>query len=185
MINCTNSILFAPINKYRKIPEKLIYSRSFIFAGKLFEHCKVFSTKTGKFGGFMEMRPEAITLNNFRKPSVYVSYLYSNVSGHGFGTSLLNYARSFSKEVGCEGRIFLDADSSLNPYYAPHIFYRKYGMNTGKREIDKKLDKFIKKRKNATNKDFSIERMFYPPIAYSKEKNIFKRLFTKMRDIFC
>ncbi len=99
--------------------------------------------------------------------SLFISYLNTGEnSGKGLGTMLLDIARQYSQEMGLGGRFHLEAGSLYNSEQVPHIFYRKYGMNTGRPSIDRKMDSFVRKRKKATNLDFKIMPMFYPPIEY-------------------
>ena len=97
-------------------------------------------------------------------PSLYISYLFSHPIRHGLGGKMLDFAKLHSKEVGCKGNFHLDACGGYLPNHIPHIFYRKSGMNTTSALINFKLDKFIKKQKKATYRDFSDVTMYYPPI---------------------
>ena len=90
---------------------------------------------------------------------------------------MINFAKNYSKQVGCNGYIILKATSIKNESYSPCIFYRKENFSTLDKKIDKKLDYFIKKKLFATQKDFPSMLMFYPP----KEKtNKFREFFLKI-----
>lgn len=95
-------------------------------------------------------------------------------------------AKRYSQQLGLEGRFHVDASSLKQYEYAPHVFYKKYGMNTGRPSIDKKLDLYIQKRKNATALDFKVLTMFYPPIQYEvKDKTPFlKRIMKAIYQFF-
>ena len=56
------------------------------------------------------------------------------------------------------------SSAGYSPRRIPHIFYRKYGMNTNDANVNKRLDKFIAKGKTADYYDFSDINMYYPPI---------------------
>jgi len=90
--------------------------------------------------------------------------LLSKPRKQGLGKKLLQYATKMSEELGCGGRIFLGADPQFIPNEVPHIFYRKFGMNTESENVNNKLDKFIKEGKQATIKDFHKIKMYYPPV---------------------
>lgn len=179
MLNISH-LKYPPI-KYN-LPDKLIYHNQVYKEGYRLEKFNVFSTNPnsqnhGEMYCFKEhiLRPDK---QDF-VPSLYIDFLYSTKSGEGFGTALLNFAKNYSKKIGCEGRIHLMASSGLIPQRAPQIFYKKCGLNSADKEINKKLDKFIKKHKNATFKDFTNTPMYYPPIKFRESKilRFFENLF--------
>lgn len=156
-----------------KLPEYLIYIKHQVYGTNIRETCvSMFSTKNPSESAVMFCNPEVI----YRKDkgwvnSLYISYLTVLKSkGKGLGTNLLNFAKIYSEKLGCEGRFHLYASSSGPAKYIPHIFYRKFGMNTGFIDIDKTLDMFIKQRKKATAQDFKTLEMFYPPVVYSEKQ---------------
>ncbi|MCM1338198.1 MAG: hypothetical protein NC191_00830 [Muribaculaceae bacterium] len=105
--------------------------------------------------------------------SLYVSYLDTlGNCNKGLGTVLLNIASIYSNRLGFGGRFHLDASGLQSPNRVPHIFYRKFGMNTGFECTDKEMDKFVKSGKPATYLDFKSMTMFYPPIKYPNENKI-------------
>lgn len=170
-----------PLKKY-SLPDKLIYCNSIYKHGDKFEKFYIFSTNQnckahGEMYCFKEhiLRPDS---NDF-VPSLYIDFLFSTKSGEGFGTSLLNFAKNYSKKIGCEGRIHLMASSGLVPQRAPQVFYKKCGLNSADKTTNKKLDQFIKKHKNATYKDFHNTPMYYPPIKFPESRflDFFERLF--------
>ncbi|MBR1425122.1 hypothetical protein IJ579_06125 [bacterium] len=162
--------------KPRPLPDKLIYvPTGSINDSIFFQQFKIFSTKTGDYGGFITLSKSEAYINGKMRPSLYIDHLFSARFGKGFGTALLDFARTVSKKVGCEGRIHLCADGYFRPNAIPHVFYRRYGMNTGIEEIDKVLDKFVQKRKNARYTDFSIVEMYYPPVTYEKTETIYRK----------
>ena len=71
--------------------------------------------------------------------SVYVKYLMSPDSGLGLGTDFLNFVQAYSKKKGCKGYFHLYASASYTPTRIPHIFYRKYGMNTENAKTEKAI----------------------------------------------
>lgn len=161
---------YPPI-KQRKLPEYLIIRNH----GKEEPGMLVYSalsTKTGKLCADVSVFPEDILHNNRYIRSMYIAELLSYNQNHGAGTALINFVKNLSKKCSCEGRIHLSASPSYNPNRVPHIFYRKCGMTTDNDYYDHKLDKFIKKGKNATYKDFGAMMMYYPP---EGEKNISKK----------
>lgn len=141
----------------------------------------LFPTNKSEFGKIviMECAKEFITRKDIGyTESLCIDKLISTCRGKGYGTAMLDFAKIYSKKTGCNGFFHLFADGCYNPHRLPHIFYRKYGMSTTNYKIDKKLDKLIKKGKNATYKDFKTEEMFYPPIKHPESK--FKQFISKL-----
>lgn len=179
-----SNLKYPPIkNKnIKELPKVLIYHQSRICYDKFI----LFSTNKSEFGKqvIMECTKEFINRDGRKNiPSLYIDNLISNCSGNGLGTKMLDFAKIYSKKVGCNGYFHLLADGCYNPHRLPHIFYRKYGMNTTNYKIDKKLDKLIKKGKNATYKDFKTEEMYYPPIKHKEIKHKeskFKQFISKL-----
>lgn len=142
----------------------------------------LFPTNKSEFGRIviMECAKEFITRKDIGyTESLCIDKLISTCRGKGYGTAMLDFAKIYSKKTGCNGFFHLFADGCYNPHRLPHIFYRKYGMSTLNPKIDKKLDKLIVKKQNATYKDFDTEKMYYPPIKHpeSKLKQIIKKIF--------
>lgn len=151
----------------KKFPDKLVTHKYYDYLGKKIDEFTMFSTKKSEQGKRAIMRcfPEQINRDGMEKvPSLYVLHLFSNCSGSGFGTAMLDFAKIYSKKIGCKGFFHLTSDTAFTPSRIPHPFYRKYGMNTGNIRIDKKLDKFVRSGKDATYQDFYNVEMYYPPI---------------------
>jgi hypothetical protein len=170
---------FPPI-KPQKLPQTLIYSSHVKCNNLSYRTATMFDTKTGKRCCFMAYIPAITYLSEEVRRSLYISFLNSYTHDRGYGTQMLNFARKCSQREGCYGNIHLSADWTLLPERIPHIFYKKYGMNSGDKKTDKKLDKFIKKGKDATYKDFRRTPMYYPPMKYPKTKGF----LNKLKDIF-
>lgn len=174
---------YPPIKKtnIKKIPDVLISHQYFNYCNIPINHFILSPTKKSEFGKIVIMDCIDTYIKRDGKvniPSLYIWKLISNCSGSGYGSKMLDFARIYSKKIGCNGYINLTADGCYNPHRLPHIFYRKYGMSTESSKIDKKLDKFIKKGKNATYKDFKTEEMYYPPIKHPESK--FKQFISKL-----
>ncbi len=183
MLNCTY-FRYPPI-KY-KLPENLIFHKTIKLDGGEYEKFVMFSTKTGDKKGtaLMKCFPTLIERDGKKNvPSLYVWFLKS--SEHGFGTAMLNLARRYSQQVGCGGRFHLSADVGFMPNRIPHIFYRKFGMSTGDPGIDKKLDKFIARGKDATWNDFKTMPMYYPPMASQEQpkRTVFQKILHNFENI--
>lgn len=118
-------------------------------------------------------------------PSLMIHMIKSTPMKQGLGTVMLNIAKKFSKQIGCEGRLDLKAVSQFTPDELPHIFYRKYGFNTTDNQINKKLDSFIAKNKKATKDDFQDMMMYYPPVkAEDKTQSKIKKLSDYVKILF-
>ena len=173
MINRISNQLKYPPLKYikREIPDKLFLFKKADFGN--INDVVMFSTKPP----FGEARMSYFKSES--RDSIGITMLLSFPRKQGLGTEMLRLASKISQQEGFEGRFFLVADPSFTPNEAPHLFYRKFGMNTGNKNIDKKMDAFIKKGKQGTYVDFPREFMYYPPIPYQQEKNgisIYKKL---------
>lgn len=170
-----SKLLYPPIkcNTPKKLPECLFMHQYTDYAGVQVDKFTLIPTDKKHFGKRIIMKcfPEYIDRDGkINIPSLYVWKLTSNCSGDGFGTKMLNFAQNYSRRLGCNGYLHLSADVCYTPNRVPHLFYRKYGMSTDSTYIDKKLDRFIKKGKDATYREFNTMNMFYPPIEHPKNK---------------
>ncbi len=169
-----------------KLPEKLIFQKSIEYFDNPVYHFTMFSTNPAERGKQVIMRcfPDIIQRPDRKEkvPSLYIWFLSSNDSGSGYGKAMIEFARNFSKKIGCNGYIHLDADTGLMPYRVPHIFYRKCGMSTANPYEDWCLDKYIVKGKKATYKNFKSMDMFFPPIEH--DLALADKLFFKIANIF-
>lgn len=183
-----NHLKYPPIkNTLKKIPDKLVYYSN---NSKLY-HDFIISTTTKPYKTCrMYCNVAKLHLEGKVIPSIYVYMIASSPIKNGLGSNMLKIVEKFSKDNGCNGRFHLFADTSLFPQEIPQVFYRKFGMTTGDKKTDAKLDKFIKKKKPATNKDFKSTLMYYPPLdtpkktksiltILKKAKNFFHRLLNK------
>lgn len=175
-------ILYPPI-KYptKKTPEKLIYYR--FFNNKI--HDFSISTTSKPFvTGVLTCSEEREFRKNGERSAIFVGLIKSNPRKQGLGTEMLNMAIKLSKNLGHEGRIFICAFPDLCKEEVSHIFYRKFGMNSEDEILNKKMDKFIKKEKRATIKDFPNKTyMYYPPVPTIKQEktNIILKALKKLK----
>ena len=176
-----SSLKYPPIKhvQFKNVPEKLIYHSYTGFFSCKIDKFTMFSTKKTELNNrcMMICFPESIFREGKLVKSLYVQNLISNCSGSGFGTAMLDFAKKYSEKVGCKGRFHLFASSSYTPKRSPHVFYKRYGLNSGDFLVDKKLDRFIKKGKNSTYLDFKDMEMYYPPI---KGKSLFRRFIDNL-----
>lgn len=177
MLNCKN-MKYAPLvcPKLNKFPDKLIYEQRSSVVG--LRKYVIFSTKSGENAlGKMICYPSTVErAGQGKQNSLYVWSLFSPTSGKGVGTAMLDFAKVLSYQLGCGGRFHLSADSGWFPNRVPHIFYRKYGMTTDSQYFDRRLDKFVKKGKNATHLDFPTMDMFYPPLVRSEKDGLLTKI---------
>lgn len=185
-----NKSLF-PISYTRrfKIPEYLICHESIKYKYSSNEECfLLFSLKNPSERAIMYCCPEEIFRKDFGwVKSLYIGYLETiNGKGKGLGTKLLKFAEQYSRDIGCQGKFHLYSSGNKDLEKAPHVFYRKFGMNTGCPSVDKKLDYFVKKKKSAANLEFKTMLMFYPPIEYDVKAKIpiFKRVIKTLLSYF-
>ena len=97
-----------------------------------------------------------------KPPVLIIDLLISIARRQGLGSSLINYAKNFSKKQGCEGKLCLKADVSFDINHIPHVFYRKMGFGALDVKDNIKIDKAIQKHKNLTYKDLPCLTMVYP-----------------------
>ena len=178
-----------PINyNNKKIPETLFYKtlRSDEEYGKPFEHFIAFNKK-GKITGIIDGAMETIHplvgspfFPGFKKfKSFYVYYIRSHE--HNFGNSLLNFVQKISKKNGGKGRFHLIASDCYNPQKPPHIFYRKYGMDSLYTEIIRDIDKYIKGKIKLEDLDLIDTPMYFIPKESKQKQNIIKKITSKIK----
>lgn len=159
---------------FRKtLPEKMFYNRYFFLSEKTnMLDFVLFKPNSKKVAGEIYLRKSD---KNFRPDysgsSIIVDYIAAYRYNKGNGTSLMNFAKKYSKDNGCNGYLVLSADPAFMPNKVPHTFYRKQGFTTLDESTDKKLDNFIKHNKNARHTDFLSMLMYYP----APQKNIKRR----------
>ena len=168
--------------KPQKLPDHLIYrTQKQISYDKIIQIARIISLKDGQLKGAVEFFPALAYRNGSKKePSVFIYVLQVFDRKKGYGTKLLNYVKNYSKEIGCNGNLWLDSSPCLLPQEIPHTFYRKFGMTTDNKKIDKQLDKFIKQHKIPTHRDMCEVLMFYPENKPEPKENIFKRIWKKL-----
>ena len=153
-----------------QIPKHVIFHQTVgrhEITGEIIDRFIMFSTKKGEedIKAVLDCMVTTVDRDGMRNvPSVYVNKLMSPNSGRGLGTEFLNFVQNYSKKKGCNGYFHLFSSAGYSPRRIPHIFYRKYGMNTNDANVNKRLDKFIAKGKTADYYDFSDINMYYPPI---------------------
>lgn len=173
----------------QKIPDHFIFKHTTKYSSGLNEDCfTAVSTKNPKEKAVMYCYPEQVYRRDMGwVNSLYISYLDSmDHPRRGLGTVLLNFATKYSEQLGYNGRFHVEASNLKNEEEVPHVFYKKFGMNTGRRSIDKQLDVFVQQGKNATYMDFKTMPMFYPPIQYEiKDKTpLLKRIIKSISHYF-
>lgn len=153
-----------------QIPKHLIFHQAVgrhEVTGELVDRFVMVSTKKGEENvkAILECMVSTVDRDGIKDvPSVYVNKIMSPSSGRGLGTEFLNFVQNYSKKHGCNGYFHLFSSAGYSPNRIPHIFYRKYGMNTNDAYVNRRLDRFIAKGKTANYCDFSDINMFYPPI---------------------
>lgn len=142
------------------------------------QHVFDFYSDTGKnkLGTLVCHKSELQLRPNYDGNVLAIDFLEVTNKNQGFGTKVLKFAEEYSKQIGCKGFMTLKADGSYMPERIPHIFYRKFGFSTLDKGADKKLDKFIKKKVNATIKDFPCLLMHFP--VPDKKTNGLKRILS-------
>ena len=119
--------------------------------------------RSNRLGTLICHKSELPIRPNSDKSVLAIDFLEVFQKDKGTGTKIIKFAQEHSINIGCNGYITLKADSTFTPQRIPHIFYRKLGFSTFDENLDKKMDKYISKNKNATSKDFPCLLMHYPP----------------------
>lgn len=179
-----SKIKFPPI-KYKPLaqkPEELIYKSGLRFGyGPKADFFFMLRTKEPKKHSYMIVSPQEIERDGKTNvPSLYIWKIFSNPMKNGFGTKMLNFARYYSEKKGFKGYFHLEASPIYTPQSVPHIFYGKSGMNTKSPKLNKKIEIFIKNKKQATQEDFPNIVMYYPPIKYETILEKIKKFFSNL-----
>ena len=162
-----------PIKFQKHIPNNLIYTvKKPLRSGVIRYYSKLIDLQHGRLLAYMNTERELIPKENAIVPSLYVDIIKSVYKNKGYGTQLMNYAKTLSKKLGCNGNIHLIACNEFDSKRAPHIFYKKWGMNTGDYFIDSKIDNFIQRNKKTQKDDFPNIEMYYPPVKYDIDPDI-------------
>lgn len=167
------------LRRYDKLPDKLIYHNVNRYASGFSEDVfTIFFTRDSKNHAVMYCTPcEVYRRDMGRVKSLSVEFLYNASKKHmGLGRALMEFAKIYSKQIGCGGRVNLYASKGEAFKEYPHLFYRKCGFNTGLSLCDKKMDKYLRQKVKPEDAEFPTLKMFYPPIKYDEQKTSF---FTK------
>lgn len=159
-----------------EIPEVLFYKlskKSVMHPPQ--EEFLAFSTKgDNNWGEIVVHKSKMLHRNDYSGDTLAIDFIGSNERHKGLGSSMIEFAKNYSKKKGCNGYLVLRADSSIDKHQVPHIFYRKQGFTTLDKKTDNKLDMFIKNDKKATSFDFMTQMMYYP--APPKKPSLFERI---------
>ena len=131
-----------------------------------------------KLGTLVCHKSEIQIRPNYDGNVLAIDFLEVTNKNQGFGTKILKFAEEYSNQIGCKGYMTLKADGSYMPERIPHIFYRKFGFTALEKHTDKRLDKFIKRKTNATINDFTSLLMHYPKP--DKKPSILKRILSSV-----
>lgn len=138
---------------FKNIPNQLIYHPE----GSCYY--KMFDRNNGKVLGFMEAGPISLNGNNL----FYIDKLFIFQKRMHFGTKFLDFAVNLSNKQGCNGKLMLKAsNTAFDPHNPPHIFYRKYGFTCSDKKMLKKIDKYIKMKKQLDYKNTPSVFMYFP-----------------------
>ena len=152
------------LSSKEKLPEVLFYKRPASSVMKPpQDEFVAFSTKGDM--NYCEMLVHKSSMQNrqdYSGKTLAIDFIKSKEKRKGLGTAMLDFAKNYSKKNGCNGYLVLRAESSIDKSHVPHIFYRKQEFTTLDKKLDKKLDMFIRKNKDATSDDFATTLMYYP-----------------------
>lgn len=171
----------APKKSLTKIPEVLFWKRKVnpIMHPVQTEFVAISTTGDGNFGELIVHKTDISRRTDYNGSSLAIDFIKSQQPGKGLGKQMLLFARNYSKQIGCNGYILGKADVSFTPQKIPHLLFRKYGLSSLDKNIDNRMDKFIKEGKIATSKDFPCMLVFYPPLEIPKKHSKLCKLFQK------
>lgn len=145
-----------PINK---IPDVLIYKvpKPPVIVGYTYRKSgnpalyRMADTKTGQFVGEMvgdvvvhdkSIKQDFYPLETPYK-SFYIAELQIEEKSMGYGSKFINFAKSLSRQFGCNGRVHLVSSRLYDSQHPPHVFYRKCGFTSNNKFMNDYLDDCI------------------------------------------
>lgn len=137
-------------------------SRTLFYKHPYSDGYNIIATDAKKKVGVMYAQSRKVSYINFLE--IDFLGIMKNERRKGYGTEALNFAKNLSKKEGCGGRLILTAD--ITPFemnIAPHPFYRKNGFTCNDKILLRKIDKFVKEKKEMSYKDAKTAIMFYIP----------------------
>lgn len=130
---------------------------------------KMYDLKSNSIVGRMIAHP--IRRRFEEENTLFIRSLIISKPRKGFGTKFLDFATHLSKEKGLGGRLGLfAATTDADPFNPPHIFYRKYGFTTDDKKLLKKIDRYIRLKKQLSYKTTPTRYMYYPAEDIGKAK---------------
>lgn len=153
-----------------KIPTTIIHSQNKVMhpVQDIFEIHDI--EKSTKIGELVCHKTTNVTRPDYKGPILAIDYIKVTTPNNGLGTAIIKFARNLSMQMGCKGHLVLKADSSITKTRIPHIFYRKLGFSSLDKKTDRQMDKFIKRNKSATPKDFPCLIMHFPAPKHNPSK---------------
>ena len=157
-----------------KMPDVLLYKPA-----KSIKY-KMFDVEHSKYVGFMEARP----INDKGERTLFIEFLLVNDKRKGFGTKFIQFAKNLSKKLNCEGRVSLEATTTVyDPHTPPHVFYRKNGFACDDKKMLRKIDMSIKKNRPLDYRETPSIKMYYSPDVKqpkSQPKSLFRSIMEKI-----
>ncbi|MBR5555357.1 GNAT family N-acetyltransferase [bacterium] len=130
---------------------------------------KMYDLKSNRIVGRMIAHPFCSRFGE--ENTLFIRSLIISQQRKGFGTKFLDFATHLSKEKGLGGRLeLLAATTNADPLNPPHIFYRKYGFTTDDKKLLKKIDRYIRLKKQLSYKTTPPRYMYYRPEDIGKAK---------------
>ena len=167
-----NKLKYPPIKISKQLPENLIYRKDCIEYNKYTYNFNMYNLKNKNIAHMKCYKDSIDRDGKYDVPSLYILYLRSRKTGQGLGSKFIKFAKFFSKQIGCNGNIHLDACSLDKNAPAPHIFYKKQGLISHSKFMNWKLDNYIKNKRITPAEKFEITEMYFPK---DKPSNIFSK----------
>ena len=171
----TKTILTKPI----KIPEVLFYKKPYksVMHPPQTEFLAFSTTGDKNWGELVVHKTKMQFRNDYKGETLAIDFISTHKKNKGLGATIIDFAKNYSKQIGCNGYIVLKAVSHFSKDNAPHIFYRKQGFTSLDKNFDKNLDSFIKNKQKVNPDIFPEKLMFYP-----EEKKL--SFFEKIKNLF-
>ena len=137
-------------NCYKTIPKILFYKNTN-------NQYKMIDTANNVCVGELMVSP--------RDNELYINYLLvkDKYRRKGFGTKLVDFAKTISTKMGYSGRLrCLACITAYDEKKPSHIFYRKYGFTTDDKSVLENIDNAIKEKRQLDCKSAPLTYMYYP-----------------------
>ncbi len=120
----------------------------------------------------------AFPVQQDKQKFLWIDYFIIIQRRFGFGEKFLKFAKNLSKELGCDGKIRLKAQTTIyDPINPPHKFYRKEGFGSDNTRMLRKIDRAIESNKQLDYRNTPAIEMYYPD---DKKQGLLQKFLMKL-----